>query len=147
MGERHAVDLLIARGYAATTLPTNFPTYDIEASRNGSTFFVSVKVSRDKQHVRLGSRSSVERLSEGNFVFAFLPKPGLAITDLDPAQYTLLILPATLAKNDGLRVHDAYWAEKGNAQEYSVMVKGYGKHHKAIWPIWMTYADAWRQLP
>ena len=146
-GEKHAVDLLNARGYTAHTLPTNYPTYDIEASRNGVAFFVSVKVSRDKQHVRLGSRASVARLADGNFVFAFLPKPGSEITDLDPTRYTLLILPALLARTDSLRVHDAYWAEKGNAEEYRVMVKGYGSHHKAIWPTWMKHAEAWNQLP
>ena len=147
IGERHAADLLSLRGYSVLALPTNAPTYDLHASRNDSSFFVSVKVSREKQHVRLGSRSSVAKLSVGNFVFAFLPIAGAALDSLDAGKYTLLILPAAVARDDSLRVHDAYWAAKGTGVNFSVMVKGYGRHHKEIWPNWMSYADAWHLLP
>lgn len=146
-GERHAAELLSSRGYAVQALPTNAPTYDLHATRNGASFLVSVKVSRDKQHVRLGSRSSVARLTKGNFIFAFLPRPGFELAALDETEYTLLILPAELAKEDSLRVHDEYWAAKGGGQSYSVMVKGYGRHHKDMWPNWLSYANAWHLLP
>lgn len=150
MGESHAIELLAARGYSVNSLPTNTPTYDIKASNGSVEFFVSVKVSGEKQHVRLGSRASVERLAEGNFVFAFLPNPGNTLDALQPGNYILLILPAVLVREDSLAVHDAYWADKnasGGGREYSVMVKGYGHHHKAIWPKWLSYTDAWGLLP
>lgn len=147
IGERHASELLISRGYNVDALPTNAPTYDLEASRKNSSFFVSVKVARDKQHVRLGARNSVARLSEGNFVFAFLPKQDAELSSLEMGTYTLLILPAEIARQDSLRVHDVYWEAKGTGASYSVMVKGYGRHHKDIWPKWMSYADAWQLLP
>jgi hypothetical protein len=79
-GEQLSVDLLIARGHVASLLSINYPTYDIKASRNGMEFYVSVKVSRTREHVRLGSRKSVLCLSKGNFVFAFLPRRGHQIS-------------------------------------------------------------------
>jgi hypothetical protein len=145
-GEQFAIDLLIARGYAASCLPTNYPTYDIRASKNGKEFYVSVKVSRAKEHVRLGSRRSVARLSQGNFVFAFLPHSGHQIS-LSPGDYRLWIIPAEIAKCDSLKVHDHYWLTKGGDRGYSVMVKGHNKDHHEIWSRWSNFEDAWRLLP
>lgn len=146
-GEAHAQQLLEQRGYVVTSLATNAPTYDLRAKRGDAEFLVSVKVSRSKQHVRLGTRNSALGLVKGNFVFAFLPLPGQELSSFPAQPYVLLILPAELARDDSLRVHDAYWAAKGNGDRYSVMVKGYGSHHKAMWPTWMSYADAWHLLP
>jgi hypothetical protein len=144
-GEALALKLLIAKGYAASILLGNYPTYDIKASRAGMDFFVSVKVSRNKQHVRLGTRASVLRLTEKNFVFAFLPIPGQQISLADGG-YRLWIIPAHIANADSLGVHDAYWAERGG-DKYSVMVKGYGRHHVEIWKRWSAYDQAWHLLP
>ncbi len=148
-GESHAVELLQQRGYEATKLKTNAPTYDIHATKADKEFYISVKVARDKQHVRLGSRRSVLRLEKGNYIFAFLPaKKGGEITALMPAQYRLLILPAELAHEDSLSIHDPYWDEKAKDKNgFSVMVKGYGSHHKEMWPNWLEYTDAWHLLP
>lgn len=146
-GEQHALELLSAHGYQVSKLPTNAPTYDLRASRNGKTFLVSVKVARDKQHVRLGTRNAVLRLESGNFVFAFMPREKQEITAMEPKQYRLLILPAEMVRDDSLRVHDAYWAARGGDSGYSVMVKGYGSHHRAMWPSWLACADAWHLLP
>jgi Holliday junction resolvase len=148
-GERLVVELLRSRGYAAELLPTNYPTYDVVASRGPSMFHVSVKVSREKQHVRLGSRASVMRLSVGNFVFAFLPDGGPEIS-LNPPGYRLLIIPAEVAKADSLANHDAYWDERGGDRDaYSVMIKGYERRpaHRAAWERWQEYRDAWHLLP
>lgn len=146
-GEDHVVTLLQARGYRAEKLPANSPTYDVRASINGHEFFVSVKVSREKQHVRLGARTAVLRLVEGNFVFAFMPLVRQEITAFEPEHYQLLILPAALVREDSVPVHDAYWAARGSGTGYSVMVKGYGRNHREIWPRWLQYRDAWRLLP
>ena len=146
-GEQHALELLQSRGYEVLKLPTNAPTYDLQASRGGSTFFISVKVSRDKQHVRLGARASVLRLASGNFVFAFLPSGKEELVSLEPSKYRLLIIPTEVARDDSLRIHDAYWAAKGGVANYSVMVKGYGSHHRTMWPTWLSYAEAWNLLP
>ena len=146
-GEQHALDLLQLRGYDVLKLSTNAPTYDLQASRGGNTFLISVKVSRDKQHVRLGARNSVLRLASGNFVFAFLPSGKEELTLLEPSQYRLLIIPAEVARDDSLSIHDAYWAAKGGDASFSVMVKGYGSHHRTMWPTWLSYAEAWHLLP
>jgi hypothetical protein len=146
-GEKLAVDLLSAWGYSATCLPTNNRTYDIRASRNGMEFFVSVKVSRNRAHVRLGSRRSVSRLSQGNFVFAFLPKNGQHIS-LAAGDYRLWIIPAEVAKTDSLKVYDAYWSAKGsNEESYSVIIKGYDRNQREIWNRWGTFENAWHLLP
>ena len=146
-GERYACELLRARGFVADLLPVNAKTYDIQASRGRMHFFVSVKVSRQKQHVRLGARRSVLGLTRGNFVFAFIPPPGGTIATLAGSAHTLLIIPAETAREDALPLHDRYWSEKDtDANGFSVMVKGYGHHHRAIWPRWVTYKDAWHLL-
>ena len=148
-GENHALELLRSKGYEAEKLQTNAPTYDIRGTKNGKDFFISVKVSREKQHVRLGARRSVLRLEEGNFIFAFMPaEKGGEITTLNPKQYRLLILPAEFVRKGSLPIHDTYWAEKEKDKNgFSVIVKGYGKNHRAIWPDWLTYTDAWHLLP
>ncbi|MBL8226404.1 MAG: hypothetical protein JNM50_13855 [Chromatiales bacterium] len=148
-GEQLAVELLTARGYEAELLPTNHPTYDVVASRGATRFYVSVKVSREKQHVRLGSRASVMRLNAGDFVFAFLPDGGAEIS-LRPPGYRLLIIPAEVARTDSLANHDAYWDERGGDRDgYSVMIKGYERRpaHRQAWLRWQGYQDAWHLLP
>lgn len=147
-GEDHAISLLQGRGYSAQKLAVNAKTYDVKAERDGKSFFVSVKVSREKQHVRLGARRSVMGLTQGNFVFAYLPLPGQIIENMSVSSFQLLIIPAELARADALSIHDAYWIEKHkDPNVFSVMVKGYGGHHKAMWPHWLEYRDAWHLLP
>ena len=133
-GENHAVALLEKKGYKAEKLEE---------------FLISVKVARDKQHVRMGSRRSVLRLKKSNFIFAFIPtEKGCEITELKPEQYRLLILPAEFAREDALSIHDPYWDSKSKDKNgFSVMVKGYGSHHKEMWPNWLEYTDAWHLLP
>jgi hypothetical protein len=146
LGEAHAATLIREHGFEVAALPVNFPTYDLEVVGKGRRFFVSVKVSREKQHVSIGSRNSVSRLSEGNFVFAFMPNRVPEITALEPNHYRLLILPAERVRDDSLRVHDAYWAARGGDTGYRVMVKGYGSHHRDMWPQWLGYTNAWQLL-
>ena len=146
-GEEFAVQLLRQRGYTASLLANNFPTYDIEASGSGTGFFVSVKVARARQHLRLGSRRSVARLSEGNFIFAFIANSSEEV-NLVPGGYELLILPALEVRDYALAVHDAYWAARGKPDGYSVMIKAYDPNHIAVWRRWSAaYGDAWQQLP
>jgi hypothetical protein len=145
-GEEFTLELLHQRGYVANKLRTNYPTYDIQVQAAASSFCVSVKVSRSKQHVRLGSRRSVDRLASGNFVFAFLPlAPGEI--DLPAGRYRILIMPAEEVRADALCVYDQYWAKKGTSDGYSVMIKAYDSRQNAIWSRWLKYTDAWNQLP
>ena len=147
-GEEHAIQLLASHGYSAKKLRVNAPTYDLEVSNGAVTFFVSVKASREKQHVRLGARRSVVNLTQGNFLFAFLPEVGAELSTFQSSRYSLLILPAEMVKEDGLSVHDPYWLTKGKDPNiFSVMVKGYGSHHRSIWPRWLSFKDAWHLLP
>ena len=147
-GERYTCDLLKARGFDARMLQINARTYDVEATKGSQRFLVSVKVARDKQHVRLGSRRSVLGLETGNFVFAYLPKMGSSISTLRDSPHTLLIIPAEVARTDALSIHDPYWIAKGKDPNiFSVMVKGYGSHHRAMWPQWLKYSEAWQSLP
>lgn len=146
-GEELAVSLLGSRGYTAELLSKNFPTYDIQASGESNDFLVSVKVARLHQHLRLGSRNSVSRLSDGNFILAFLANPSSEV-DLVPGGYRLLILPAAEVRDYALSVHDAYWAAKGKADGFSVMIKAYDPRHIDVWQRWTaSYQDAWHQLP
>ncbi|MGC3980920.1 MAG: hypothetical protein QM808_06665 [Steroidobacteraceae bacterium] len=147
-GEEFTLSLLQSRGFKVEKLPVNAKTYDLHAQKGNRDFFVSVKVSREKQHVRLGARRSVLRLEAGNFLFAYLPVAGGQITTLANSSHTLLILPAELVKKDALSIHDPYWVQKGKDPNiFSVMVKGYGSHHKEMWPKWLAFKDAWNLIP
>lgn len=146
-GEHHTCELLRSRGYDARLLQVNARTYDLHVQKGRQEFLVSVKVARDKQHVRLGSRRSVLGLEAGNFVFAYLPKPGHSIINLKDSPHTLLILPAEIAQVDALSIHDPYWIEREKDPNiFSVMVKGYGSHHRKMWPRWLEYTNAWHLL-
>ncbi len=146
-GEKLAAQLLRQRGYTASLLAHNFPTYDIEASGASDNFLVSVKVARAQQHLRLGSRRSVARLSKGNFIFAFLANLSEEVS-LVSGGYRLLILPAIEVRDYALSVHDAYWAARGKADGYSVMIKANDPNHITIWHRWSAaYENAWQQLP
>ena len=147
-GEDHTRRLLDLKGYTATLLRVNAPTYDLEVTRGTERFLVSVKVSREKQHVRLGARRSVLGLIKGNFVFAYVPVLKQSIENLQSSPHTLLILPAEVAREDSLSIHDPYWIEKNkDPNVFSVMVKGYGSHHCTMWPQWLSYKEAWHLLP
>lgn len=147
-GEDYALESLRTRGYKVRKLPANTATYDLAVEHANGDFLVSVKVSRTKQHVRLGTRDSVLRLSKGNFLFAYMPTPGCEIEHLSSTPHVLLILPAEIARSDSLLIHDKYWEDKGRKPDaFSVMVKGYGSHHREMWPQWMQFQNAWHLLP
>ena len=148
--EEFVARLLSDRGYSASLLPTNYPTYDIHVV-GSSEFFISVKASASKQHVRLGSRRSVERLTSDSFVFALMPIPGNRELVLCEGGYRLLIIPGDVAKNDSIALSESYAAHRGIAGEYgySLMVKGYSKrqHQVEVWSKWASYEDAWASIP
>ena len=147
-GEEYAAALLRKRGYAVSELPTNFPTYDLKVATATSEFLVSVKVSRTKQHVRLGQRKSVLGLLPGNYVFAFTPEPDGRIEDLNTTPHKLLILPAEQVRTDSLAIHDFYWAERlKDPNIFSVIVKGYDRYGRPTWSGWQSYRHAWHLLP
>lgn len=147
-GEAFACKLLEERGYTVEFLPTNHPTYDLNVRSADQSFLVSVKVSRTKQHVRLGQRQSVLRLCSGNFVFAFVPQLGGQIDTLDTSPHELLILPAEQVCADSLAIHDSYWAERSKDPNiFSVMVKGYDRYGRPTWSKWQQYSRAWHLLP
>lgn len=148
--EAFAKKLLEARGYAASMLPTNSPTYDLEVAGN-CRFYVSVKASRSRQHVRLGSLSTVQRLQEGSFVFAFMPIPGRGELMIPDGPYRLLIVPGAVARDDSIALHHSYHAARGTdpITGYSLIVKGYSRrqHQRDVWARWAAYEDAWSLLP
>ena len=40
------------------------------------------------------------------------------------------------------------WIEKNkDPNVFSVIVKGYGSHHRTMWPQWLSYKEAWHLLP
>jgi hypothetical protein len=149
-GELLAKDLLESRGYTVHLLQVNYRTYDLEVDAS-TPFLVSVKTSKKQQHVRLGKLSSVSCLTEGNFVFAFMPAPELKEIVLAHSGYKLLIIPAAIARDDGIAVHNSYIEEKklDRKYNYDVMVKGYAKrlHQQQVWEKWSQYNDAWSLLP
>ncbi len=120
--------LLSERGYNADLHRINNPVYDLAVEAT-IPFNVSVKASRTQQHVRLGSLRSVMQLSAGNFVFAFMPSLGRKEIALADGGYRLFIIPAEIAREDGIAIRDSYLALRGLDQSYSysLMVKGYAK--------------------
>ena len=147
-GEDFAARLLQAKGYRVEFLPPNFPTYDLKVNSGASSFLVSVKVSRTKQHVRLGQRKSVLGLVDGNFVFAFCPKIAGEIETLDLSPHDLLIIPAEEARTGSLKIHDAYWAERSRDPDiFSVIVKNYDLYGRATWQSWQKFNSAFHSLP
>lgn len=147
-GEDFTSDLLLSRGFSVQKLPVNAPTYDLVVTRGQTSFRVSVKVSRQKQHVRLGARKSVQGLEAGNFLFAYVPAPGGEIRSLGESAFTLLILPAELVREGSLAIHDKYWHDRQRDPSiFSVMVKGYDRHGGPTWTAWQAYREAWHLLP
>lgn len=127
-GEQHTCELLREHGYSVELLQVNARTYDVRASNGNTELLVSVKVSRDKQHVRLGSRRSVLGLEAGNFVFAYPPLPGSEIASLTGRLYALLILPAAIVVN-GQLVHSRRLLDREEqGSEY------FQRHGQRFWP-------------
>jgi len=146
--ESFAKRLLEQRGYTVGILKTANQTYDLTVTGGTRSFLVSVTVSRNKQQVQLGDRPAVNRLGDGNFVFAFMSADDEDIQFTENS-YRLLIIPSSVAKEDGLNVHDSYSESRGTEYNFSVMVKGYTKRQLEIdvWTRWQSYADAWDSLP
>jgi len=142
--------LLHERGYNSDLHRINNPVYDLAVDAS-IPFNVSVKASRTKQHVRLGSLRSVMQLQAGNFVFAFMPRLGHKEISLSDGSYRLLIIPAEIAKDDGIAVRNSYLEHRGldESYNYSLMVKGYAKreHQVQVWSQWAQYENAWHLLP
>jgi hypothetical protein len=142
--------LLHQHGYHADLHRVNNPVYDLAVDAS-TPFNVSVKASRIQQHVRLGTLRSVTQLSAGNFVFAFMPALGSKVIALTDGGYRLLIIPAEVARDDGIAVRNSYLEHRGLDQtySYSLMVKGYAKreHQVQVWAQWAKYEDAWHLLP
>ena len=142
--------LLHERGYNADLHPINNPVYDLIVDAS-TPFNVSVKASRTMQHVRLGSLRSVARLSSGNFVFAFMPLVGKREIALAEGKYRLFIIPADVARDDGIATRQSYLQlrELDESYSYSLMVKGYSKreHQVQVWSRWAQYENAWHLLP
>lgn len=118
-GEEHAIQLLASHGYSAKKLRVNAPTYDLEVSNGALTFFVSVKASREKQHVRLGARRSVVNLTPGNFLFAFLPDVGAELSAFQSSRYALLIVPAEMVKEAGSQSTTRIGLQRGKTRTSS----------------------------
>ena len=147
-GEEFTARLLQAQGYGVEFLSTNAPTYDLKFSTGSESFLVSVKVSRTKQHVRLGQRKSVLGLIDKNFVFAYSPKSADEIQNLNLSPYQLLIIPGEIARTDSLLIHDAYWAERSRDPNiFSVIVKAYDRYGRSTWQNWQQYNSAFNLLP
>lgn len=148
--EKFAAKLLRSRGYSVTAFKTNNPTYDLEVS-GSSRFMVSVKASKAKQHVRLGSLNSVRRLERGHFLFAFMPAVGRRNIEFSAGKFRLLIIPAEIARVDSIAVRDSYIESRGltEAYNYSLMVKGYSRrqHQVKTWEKWNQFENGWPLLP
>jgi hypothetical protein len=91
------------------------------------------------------------QLSKGNFVFAFMPAIGRKEINLADGSYRLFIIPAEIAREDGIAVRNSYLEHRGLDQSYSysLLVKGYAKraHQVQVWSQWAQYEDAWHLLP
>jgi len=142
--------LLYEHGYNADLHRVNNPLYDL-AVEASPPFNVSVKASRTMQHVRLGALRSVMQLSTGNFVFAFMPKVGHKEISFSEGLYRLLIVPADIARDDGVATRKSYLEYRGldESYSYSLMVKGTSRreHQVQVWSRWAQFEEAWHLLP
>jgi hypothetical protein len=142
--------LLHEHGYNADLHRVNNPVYDL-AVQASTPFNISVKASRKNQHVRLGTLQSVMQLSTGNFVFAFMPKVGLKEISFSEGLYRLLIVPAEIARDDGIATRKSYLEYRGldETYSYSLMVKGTSRreHQVQVWSQWAQFEEAWHLLP
>lgn len=150
-GEDFVNGFLARRGYSTTRLGGRFATYDIQVNSTDRPFMVSVKTSRNRQHVRLGSEKSVTRLSAPHFVIAVMPLDAEGDVVLESGKCRVLVIPAEVAKADGLRVTETYFAEDSTRKRWeTVIVKGYSRRpiQEETWERWLSnYSDAWHLLP
>lgn len=152
-GEAFAARLLRARGYKVREIGGNYPVIDLEVS-GSEDFRVSVKTSRSKRHVRLGSESSVSQLLDTDFVFAFMPKAADHELELEDGQYDLWIVPGAIARKDALWVHRTYLEEssaagKARSGTAGILVKSYSRRppQREVWGRWECYLEKWSGLP
>lgn len=151
-GEATAARLLRERGYSVREIGGNFPVIDLIVTGE-SEFRVSVKTSASKQHVRMGRESSVARLLDQDFVFAFMPATALPL-DLSSGIFRLFILPGRTARCDALHVHQTYLATRSRDGEdrtgvSGIIVKGYSRRpaQAETWKRWQFFENRWDLLP
>lgn len=150
-GEKFVHQSLVRRGYRAELLRRNYPTYDIRTGSARGECMVSVKTSKSSQHVRLGKERAIEQLTRGNFVIALMPFDGQEEITIEPGKCRVLVIPAEVAKADGMKVTEEYYAESKTRKRWGeVIVKGYSskRSHPQVWAHWIAeFSDAWHLLP
>ena len=157
-GEGEAAGLLAGRGWTVRNLNDvvqNHPLYDLEASKDGRTINVSVKVGRSaNRQIRLGSYQMLSRLADEAFMFIFLPVQKGREIDLAAGSYELWIVPGH-ARHTALTAHLSYYrGDEAAASAHSVMVKdkadtpgGRSTSGAAFQHLRDNFKDAWSGLP
>lgn len=150
--ERLAQDLLEERGYRVTNLNdlrANHPTVDLRVEGATGTFECSVKADRSQWQVRLGR--GIARLPDDAWLIAFIPAVHRQEIRLDPGGYRVLIVPGTVAREDGQLVHEAYLRERPGASgsfNPAVKFRGQTQVNRDTFARWLAeYEARWDLLP
>lgn len=153
--EHLAACLLETRGFAVTNLNelrTNFPLYDLRATRDGRELLISVKCARAKRALRLGPPHRLRELADDAIVMAFLPAAKGRDIALAPGGYELWIIPGRLARDGAIAAHEHYARSHPGSADHSVMVKdkvdrNAGTRSGAVFASWREgFRDAWHLL-
>lgn len=121
-----AAQLLKDRNFNVRNLndeKANYLLYDLVAECKGVEILVSVKCARAKRDFRLGRPSMLSKLHSESVIMVFLPvKKGEEIRFI-AGGYDLLILPASIARDEALEAHFHYAKTHPGSADHSVMVK------------------------
>jgi len=152
-GEHIVLTQLLQRGYAARHIGGNNPIFDI-AVDGPNPFRVSVKTSGLRLHVRLGQLHMLRQLRDDDFVVALTPTADNQPFDPRPGRHLVFVAPGKVAREDGLRVSEAWLAgttRDGRPRSASAgaILKFYKKSgpHPEVWTRWQTYQNNWTILP
>jgi transcriptional regulator with XRE-family HTH domain len=95
-------------------------------------FLLLPKTSKTSRQIRLGGREFVANRRDGEFYIAFLPKAGESSVFRDPE---IFLIPANVARDDGLLVTDVYEARGGKSA--GIIIKDVEREpHKSIIARW-----------
>jgi HTH-type transcriptional regulator, competence development regulator len=138
-GKELATTILIDLGYSVIDHP-DFPTNSNALFVEGPSailgkkvcFTVFPKTSRISRQIRLGSAEFVSKRGDHEFYFAFMPSiKGKPVFN----EFDIFVVPATLARNDGLFVNEVYEARGGKSA--GIILKDIQREpHKSIMARW-----------
>jgi hypothetical protein len=150
--EDFAAFLLKQRGFDVSNLndeQTNYPLYDLAASKGAEKVKISVKCARATRNICLGKSHILERLDDDCVVMAFLPVSKHEEIKFEPGGYELFVIPGRIAREEALAAHRHYVASYPLCANHRVMIRDKidrteGTRSGALFKSWHErFLDAW----